>query len=121
MVLLPAMTLPSTISAGHWQRAPSFTLAAIRMHRRSRPAQRVSSAINSNFADDFTVAVYAPIGCGDLTTTGQINIRPADGITPGNYVIQLVAQSKLHPELIQTATTHDHDLESDERATLDRA
>lgn len=87
--------------------APSFTLTANPTSSSITPgvATSLQAQISSNFADDFTLAVYAPIGwAATITTTGQISVRPADGVAPGNYVIQLVAQSKLHPELIETAT-----------------
>ncbi|MFN8595366.1 MAG: transglutaminase domain-containing protein, partial [Anaerolineae bacterium] len=86
---------------------PAFTLAANPNATSIAPGTTANfqAQITSNFADDFTVAVYAPIGwAATITTTGQISILPAAGVAPGNYVIQLVAQSKVHPELIQTAT-----------------
>jgi uncharacterized membrane protein len=86
---------------------PAFTLAANPTNSSITPGSlsTFQAQITSNFADDFTVAVYAPIGwAATITTTGQISVHPAEGVSPGNYVIQLVAQSKLHPELIETAT-----------------
>lgn len=101
-VAIATMTASATGSG-----TPAFTLAANPSASSIAPGTTsiFQAQITSNFADDFTVAVYAPIGwAATITTTGQISIRPAEGVAPGNYVIQLVAQSKSHPELIQTAT-----------------
>ena len=101
-VAITTMTAPANGSG-----TPAFTLAANPTTSSITPGATAAfqAQINSNFADDFTVAVYAPIGwAATITTTGQISVRPAAGVAPGDYVIQLVAQSKLHPELIETAT-----------------
>ncbi len=86
---------------------PVFALSANPAASSITPGESTDfqAQIDSNFADDFTVAVYTPIGwAATITTTGQISIRPAEGVVPGDYAVQLVAQSKLHPELIETAT-----------------
>ena len=101
-VAITTMSAPATGSG-----TPSFTFAANPSNSSIAPGtpSAFQAQISSNFADDFTVAVYAPIGwAATISTTGQISVRPAEGVTPGNYAIQLVAQSTLHPELIKTAT-----------------
>jgi uncharacterized membrane protein len=87
---------------------PSFSLTTSPAASQITPGAATSfqAQIDSNFADDFTVAVYAPSGwSAAITTTGQVFIQPAAGVVPGDYAIRLVAQSTLHPELIET-TTH---------------
>ncbi len=101
-VAIATLTVSATGSG-----TPAFTLAANPSASSIAPGTTANfqAQITSNFADDFTVAVYAPIGwAATLTTTGQISVLPAAGVAPGNYDIQLVAQSKVQPELIETAT-----------------
>ena len=101
-VAIATMTASATGSG-----TPSFALTANPSASSITPGafSAFQAQINSNFADDFTVAVYAPIGwAATITTTGQISVQPDEGVAPGNYDVQLVAQSKLHPELIETAT-----------------
>nr|MBP7688043.1 hypothetical protein [Thermoflexales bacterium] len=101
-VAIATMTASATGSS-----TPAFTLAANPSASSIAPGTTANfqAQITSNFADDFTVAVYAPIGwAATLTTTGQISVLPDEGVAPGNYTVQLVAQSKVHPELIETAT-----------------
>ncbi|MBI5565052.1 MAG: hypothetical protein HY870_09160, partial [Chloroflexi bacterium] len=101
-VTITTLTAPANGSG-----TPAFTLAANPSVSSIAPGtlSAFQAQINSNFADDFTVAVYVPIGwAATITATGQISVLPDEGVAPGNYVIELVAQSKLHPELIETAT-----------------
>jgi uncharacterized membrane protein len=101
-VAITTITAPANGSG-----TPAFTLVANPTASSITPGatSAFQAQISSNFADDFTVAVYAPIGWAATTTTaGQISVRPTDGVAPGNYTIQLVAQSKSHPELMATAT-----------------
>ncbi len=98
----------TTISApANGSGTPAFTLMANPANSAITPGAAASfqAQIDSNFADDFTVAVYAPIGwSATISTTGQAVIQPAESVVPGTYVIQLVAQSALHPGSIETAT-----------------
>ncbi len=86
---------------------PSFTLAASPTASSITPGSSASfqAQISTNFSDDFSLAAYAPSGWTlSLDANGQAAAQPPAGTLPGSYEIQLVAQSSLHPELVDTAT-----------------
>jgi hypothetical protein len=89
-------TMSASASGGG---APAFTIATNPGSSSITPGTAASfqAQLNSNFADDFMVAVYAPSGwSAAITTTGQISVQPAKGVVPGDCH-SIVAQSTLHP------------------------
>ncbi|CAG0927925.1 hypothetical protein TFLX_00702 [Thermoflexales bacterium] len=98
----------TTVSApANGSGTPAFSLSVNPSSSSITPGAAASfqAQLASNFADDFTVAAYSPIGwSASISTTGQVVVQPAEGVTPGGYTIQLVAQAQLHPELIETTT-----------------
>ena len=97
--ILPiADTLPSG--------APTFNLVASPSTSSTTVNTNVifSAELTSNFSDEFTLMVYAPPGWSvDVDSAGEVTIDPASDAQPDDFTIQLVAQSALHPDLVETA------------------
>jgi len=84
---------------------PAFTISANPASSNITPIQTANFQVvaNGNFDDDLTIGVYAPDGWNlALDATGNVTATPSEGLAPGNYTIEIVAQSKFHPELFDT-------------------
>ncbi len=97
-------TLPVTASqpAGD----PAFTLAVNPEASSTAPGTAVNfqAEISSNFDDDFTVMAYAPEDWNvRLDPTGSVTAQPPAGAQPGDYTLQIVAQSSQCPSLFGIA------------------